>query len=132
MKLKLERGTAKTIDEVTVTSDTSDYLMFICLGLTQREHISVKNELENDLDIEATADVYFVRNLLSVYIFDVETLPSLDNCFIKYLIPEVDHKSIYKGAILGNNKLGNLAITIYKGELRIGTKFNTLLTMHKE
>lgn len=132
MKLKLGRGTAKTIDEVTISSDTSDYLMIICLGLTQREHSSVKNELETDLDIEATADVYFVRNLLSVYIFDVETMPTLDNGFIKDLIPEVDHKSIYKGAILGNNKLGNLAITIYKGELRIGTKFNTLLTMHKE
>ena len=132
MKLKLERGTGKTVDEVTITSDSKDYLMIVCVGLTQKEHRDIKDELEDDLDIEVKADIYFVRNFLSVYIFDVETSGNITNAELKELIPDIDHRSVLSGAVFGNSKIGNINVTMYKGEVKIGKKYQTLLTMRKE
>ena len=126
MTLKITRND----NEVTIISNR-ETLVVVCCNMTASDHAEALHELALSLD-KRPIDLYYKRNLVSVFIFDAETLRELDNKDIGELIPDIDHRTIYKGAIYGNSKLGALSATSYKEELKGSKKFDTLLTMRQE
>jgi hypothetical protein len=129
MKLRIKRSNDDTKGlEVFVDDDT--YLSVICTGITLDDHKEITEELNRALNGNLKSDIYFSRNLASIFIADTATL-SITTEDIKELIPDYYHVTVYKGAVYGS-RLSDVSVTFSKGELRVGKKFSTLLTLRKD
>lgn len=129
MTLKVKRISDN--EGVLVTIDKNKYLVVVCAGVTHSDHDSIKNELIQELGKNTDIDLYYTRNLLSVFIFDVETLEGLTNNDIVALLPDVEHRTVHNGAIYGNSKISDFSLVRYNREVKLSKKFNTLFTMRE-
>lgn len=129
MTLKVKR--INDNEGVLVSIDKNKYLLIVSTGVTHSDHDSIKNELIQELGKNTDIDLYYTRNLLSVFIFDVETLEGLTNNDIVALLPDVEHRTVHNGAIYGNSKIGDFNLVRYNGEVKLSKKFNTLFTMRE-
>ena len=127
MNLNIKRETDD--NNGVLISTNGAYIAFICTGLTTSDHDMVKTNLMTELDMECNADLYYTRNLTSIFIFDAETLGRLTSNTIKGLIPDISHLTYYDGAVYGN--LNDVNVVSSKKELKVRKKFKTLLTIRR-
>lgn len=118
-----------------VVCDTTDYdscIVFICANVTSDEHYDVKQALEESFNHTCKCDLYFTRNMVSIFIFDEETLDSTsyNSDYIKTLIPDIKHNVIYHGSIYGR-RINDLLVTHTREEIRIGKKWKEFLTIRR-
>ena len=116
---------------IRVLSDNGFGFIVVCSGLTRVEHKETLRDIERELQLKCKSDIFFARNLASVYIFDPSADEPIDKETIRQLLPGLEYRVIYNGAIYGK-QLHGLIVTQTRDEIKISKKFSTLLTMHKE
>lgn len=130
MTLKVLRGNDDS-KGIRIISDNGFGFIVVCSGLTRLEHKETLNDIERELQLKCKSDIFFARNLASVYIFDPSADMLISKETIRQLLPGIEYRVLYNGAVYGK-QLNGLIVTQTKEEIKIGKKFSTLLTMHKE
>ena len=126
MTLTIKRTDTKGVD---IKSDGDLGLIVVCQQMTHSDHKSTKQLLEDSLDLISSADVFYAWGNASIFIFDIKEFSDSDRKNIADLLPKTKHAVIFNGVQMKGSAINEMYINCAKGEVKIGKKFCTLLTM---
>lgn len=126
MTLTIKRTDTKGVD---IKSDGDLGLIVVCQQMTHSDHKSTKQLLEDSLDLISSADVFYAWGNASIFIFDIKEFNDSDRKNIADLLPKTKHAVIFNGVQMKGSAINEMYINCSKGEVKVGKKFCTLLTM---
>lgn len=129
MNLSIKRDENETKGVLIKTQEYDSCVVVVCAEMTSDDHVTIRAELQMELGAECKADLYFTRNMTSIFIFDAETL-TINSDDIKQIIPDTIHNTIYNGSVYGR-RIQDLNVVRSKTDIKVSKKWKTLLTINR-